>query len=555
MSSIELGAVVVDALRGAGVTDVVLAPGSRSAALALAADRADRAGDLRLHVRIDERVAGFTALGLAKASGRPVAVVTTSGTAVANLGPAAMEATAAGVPLLFVTADRPAHLVGTGANQCGDQAGAFGPAALAVIRLSSESGSAAAWAAGVHRALAVASGARTRQPGAVQLNIEFAEPLVGELPAPREFAFEIAESSGHRVAELDARRTVVLVGDATPEVGAEARALAEVSGAPLLAEPSSNARAGANAVADYRLRLADLGPRIERVIVFGHPTLSRPVSRLLARDDVELVVVTDRATWPDPGHRAALVADRVLLAPQDASWLGEWTNRSLDPEAASEAPARVIALRAATPSSASAIEQARLPSAFVGVERSETLTQTVLAATVLAALGPGDDLVLGASSIIRAADLAPVAERPPRIFANRGLAGIDGTVATATGIALATGRPTTVLLGDLTAQHDLGGLVRPPSEPWPRLRVVVADDGGGSIFRTLEQGAPEYAASFERVFGTPQGLDLAAVAAAMGWRTTVVETAAELTAALEGEAGFVVAKLVPRLGLLRKRWP
>jgi 2-succinyl-5-enolpyruvyl-6-hydroxy-3-cyclohexene-1-carboxylate synthase len=515
VSSIELGAVVVDALRGAGVTDVVLAPGSRSAALALAADRADGAGELRLHVRIDERVAGFTALGLAKASGRPVAVITTSGTAVANLGPAVMEATAAGIPLLLITADRPEYLVGTGANQCGDQAGAFGPAALAVVRLSSESGAAAAWAAGVHRALAVASGARTRQPGAVQLNIEFAEPLVGELSAPREIAFEVAESSGQRVVELDARRTVVLVGDATPEAGAEARALAEVSGAPLLAEPSSNARSGANAVADYRLRLADLGPRIERVIVFGHPTLSRPVSRLLARDDVELVVVTDRATWPDPGHRATLVADRVLLADQDPSWLGEWMDRSMG-LAASEARARV--------------------------ERSG-LTQEAVAAAVLAALGPGDDLVLGASSIIRAADLAPIAERPPRVFANRGLAGIDGTVATATGIALATGRPTTVLLGDLTAQHDLGALVRPPSEPWPRLRVVVADDGGGSIFHGLEQGAPEYEASFERVFGTPQAVDLAAVASALGWRAVRVSGEAQLGAALSGDAEFIVVSL------------
>ena len=513
MSSIELGAVVVDAVRGAGVTDVVLAPGSRSAALALAADRADRAGELRLHVRIDERVAGFTALGLAKASGRPVAVITTSGTAVANLGPAAMEATAAGVPLLLITADRPEYLVGTGANQCGDQAGAFGPAALAVVRLSSESGGAAAWAAGVQRALAVAAGARTRQPGAVQLNIEFAEPLVGELPPSRKIAFEVAESAGHRVAELDARRTVVLVGDATPESGAEARALAEVSGAPLLAEPSSNARSGANAVADYRLRLADLGGRIQRVIVFGHPTLSRPVSRLLARDDVELVVVTDRATWPDPGHRATLVADRVLLADQDPSWLGEWTPFDTGVRSAH------------------------------GPAQGATITQETVAAAVLAALGPGDDLVLGASSIIRAADLAPIAERPPRVFANRGLAGIDGTVATATGIALATGRPTTVLLGDLTAQHDLGALVRPPSEPWPRLRVVVADDGGGSIFHGLEQGAPEYEASFERVFGTPQAVDLAAVASALGWTIARVADGVGLAEALAGDAEFIVASL------------
>ncbi|MFT3887596.1 MAG: 2-succinyl-5-enolpyruvyl-6-hydroxy-3-cyclohexene-1-carboxylic-acid synthase [Arachnia sp.] len=505
MSSVSLGSAVIDALIGGGVTDVVLAPGSRSAPLALAADRADRAGRLRLHVRIDERVAAFTALGLAKASGRPVAVITTSGTAVANLAPAAMEATAAGVPLLLVTADRPAHLVGTGANQCGDQAGAFGPAALAVVRLSSESGDVAAWAAGTHRALAVASGVRTREPGAAQLNVELAEPLVGPLPEPRVSATVVSASAGHRVVELDARRTVVLAGDAPPEVGAEARALAEVSGAPLLAEPSSNARAGAHAVADYRLRLADLAHRIERVVVFGHPTLSRPVSWLLARDDVEIVVVSGRATWPDPGHRAAVVADRVLLADQDPAWLDQWRSTPAPPPPG--------------------------------------LTREAIAATVLAALGPGDDLVLGASSIIRAADLAPVADRPPRVFANRGLAGIDGTIATATGVALAGGRPTTVLLGDLTAQHDLGALVRPPSEPWPSLRVVVADDGGGSIFRTLEQGAPEYAASFDRVFLTPQGVDLAAVATALGWRAARVGTVEGLAEALAGDAEFIVANV------------
>lgn len=506
MSSIELGSTIIDALVGAGVSDVVLAPGSRSAALALAVHRADSQGRLRLHVRVDERVVAFTALGLAKEAGRPVAVVTTSGTAVGNLVPAAMEATAAGIPLLLITADRPAHFVGTGASQTGDQLGGLGPASLAVVRLSSESGGPAAWAAGVQRAVATASGVRTRQPGAVQLNVEFDLPLVGELPAPRQWQLRIAASGGHSVVELDARRSVVLAGDATPAVGAEARALAELSGAPLLAEPSSNARAGTNAIPGYRIVADRLAGRIERVIVFGHPTLSRPQLALLGRDDIEIVAVSDQARWNDPGHRVSIVADRVLLADQEPGWLAAWKNAD-------------------------------------GASAPRPWSGRAVADAVVDSLCGSDDLVIGSSSIIRAADLSPIHPDPPRVFVNRGLAGIDGTIATATGIALAGGRRATVLLGDLTTQHDLGALVRPPSEPWPRLRVVVADDGGGSIFRRLEQGAREYADSFDRVFLTPQGLDLAAVASALGWEAVRVGSVDELQRALAGSAEFIVAAL------------
>lgn len=512
MSSIHLGSTIIDALISMGTRDVVLAPGSRSAALALAADRADRAGVLRLHVRVDERVAAFTALGLAKAGQRPVAVITTSGTAVANLAPAAMEARNSGIPLVFVTADRPAHFVGTGASQTADQLGALGPSALGVIRLSSESGDAAAWAAGVHRAVVLAAGHRTRQPGPVQLNAEFAAPLVGELPAPAEWPLLVSPSQpgvAHRAERP--LRTVVLAGDAPPEMGAEARRVAEAAGAPLLAEPTSNARGGGCAIAGYRDLLGTLGAEIERVVVFGHPTLSRPVTALLSRPDVELIIVSPTAAWPDPGHRAVVVADAVEVPEQDEAWLARW--RAAD-------------------------------AATVG----EGFTQRHVAQAVLGSLDGGHDLVLGSSSIIRAADALPVADDSPRLFANRGVAGIDGTIATATGIALADARPTTVLIGDLTAQHDLGALVRPTLEPWPGLRVVVADDDGGSIFHTLEQGAPDYADSFERVFGTPQGLDLVAVAAAMGWRAVRVATAEELGDALRSDADFIVAT-VTRPGL------
>ncbi|MHA7861101.1 2-succinyl-5-enolpyruvyl-6-hydroxy-3-cyclohexene-1-carboxylic-acid synthase [Tessaracoccus sp. Y36] len=509
MSSIRLGSTIVDSLLSMGVRDVVLAPGSRSAALALAVERADRAGVLRLHVRIDERVASFTALGLAKAGQRPVVVMTTSGTAVANLAPAAMEARAAGIPLVFITADRPAHFVGTGASQTADQAGALGPAALGVVRLSSESGDEAAWAAGVHRAVVLAAGYRTRRPGPVQLNVEFAAPVVGPLPAPGQWPLLVSPSLPGQVYRVEAGlRTVVLAGDAPPDVGAEARRVAETAGAPLFAEPSSNARGGGCAIAGYRDLLGTLGAEIERVVVFGHPTLSRPVVALMARADVELIVVTSAADWTDPGHRAVVIADSVAIPEQEESWLARW--RAAD-------------------------------AAGVG----EGFTQRHVASAVLAALDGGHDLMLGSSSIIRAADVLPVGDDAPRVYANRGVAGIDGTIATATGIALADHRPTTVLVGDLTVQHDLGALVRPTLEPWPGLRVVVADDDGGSIFHTLEQGAPDYADSFERVFGTPQGVDLVAVATAMGWRAVRVADQPSLEEALASDAEFIVAG-VPR---------
>ncbi|MDO5736572.1 MAG: 2-succinyl-5-enolpyruvyl-6-hydroxy-3-cyclohexene-1-carboxylic-acid synthase [Propionibacteriaceae bacterium] len=500
MNSPLLGATIVTALTACGVTDVVLAPGSRNAALALALHHADARGHLRLHVRVDERVAAFTALGLAKGSGRVVAVVTTSGSAVGNLAPAAMEARAAGVGLLLITADRPAEAIGTGANQTGEQVGAFGPAAVATVRVSSLSGDVASWGAAVQRACVAAAGLRTRRPGPVHLNAEFSPPLVGPVPDAPFVAAETHGSDGVAVYEVaDAENTVVLVGDAGWSAGVEARALAELAGLPLLAEPSSNARTGECAIAHYRLLIdSPLGQRIRRVVCFGHPTLSRPVTALLSRADVEVIVVAERAEWGDVGSRATAVVDRVLLPDGDPDWLARWQDADRN----------------------------------VATRRVHGWDGHAVASAVVASVGPDDALFLGSSQSIRDADLAPVNQRPARVWANRGLAGIDGTLSTATGVALATGAPTTVLLGDLTLQHDMGALVAAPLEPGCDIRVVVVDDDGGAIFSTLEQGGPDYDGAFERVFGTPQGIDLAAVATALGWRVTTVTDVESLRAGL-----------------------
>ncbi|MDO5067070.1 MAG: 2-succinyl-5-enolpyruvyl-6-hydroxy-3-cyclohexene-1-carboxylic-acid synthase [Propionibacteriaceae bacterium] len=510
MTSPLLGVVAVEAMLAAGVEHVLLSPGSRNAPLSLALHAAETAGLLRLHVRIDERVAGFTALGIAKASRAPVAVVTTSGTAVGNLLPAAMEARASGVPLLLVTADRPAHAVGTGANQTCNQVGLFGPAVLETVRISSASGGERAWRHQLTRAAVIATGVRSRQPGPVHVNIEFDLPLVDatvRAPAWQPRSPEVAPSSGVVVHEVTTvTRTVVLAGDAPPEVGAEARALAELAGVPLLAEPSSNARTGA-AIPRYREQLARLAQEIERVVVFGHPTLSRPVSALLSREDVEVIVVAQRADWVDPGHVARHVVDRVVLPPGDPQWLAQWDHGAAEP-------------RGFTPED--------------------------IAAAVVQAARPGENLVLGASSSIRHADLAPVSQHPATCYANRGLAGIDGTLATATGIALATGAPTTVLLGDLTLQHDLGALVLPPGEPEVNLRVVLVDDNGGSIFETLEQGAGEFKEAFDRVFRAPQCINSAQIAASFGWKADEVRSLSALLGLLDDTIrGRELLRLVP----------
>ncbi len=507
-SATRCARVVVAELIGAGVREVVLAPGSRSAPLAYELFEADKIGLLRLHVRLDERTAGFLALGLAKASAEPAAVVTTSGTAAANLHPAVLEAWHAGVPLLALTADRPRTMTFTGANQTTDQTGLFGRHVRAEATLTDQSGTDAWWQFEVGRLLAAATGSRTSQPGPVHLNLAFTEPLVPEVePPPSAHELVVAARPYQpQPMRLDAGpQTVVVVGDLPPTRGRAVAEQAQAAGVPLLAEPSSNARRGATAIGTYRLLLrSSLAEDVERVVLFGHPTVSRPVNRLLGRPDVELVVVAEAAGWPDPGLNAHHVVDAVELAGGDDDWLRRWR------EADGSVRAELDALLAGQPH----------------------LTGPALAAGLWSELAEKDTLVSGSSSPIRDLDLAAIEPRPPAVFANRGLAGIDGTVSTAVGVALAVERPVHALLGDLTFLHDLTGLVLGRQEPRPDLRIVVADDDGGSLFATLEQGHPTWSRSFERIFGTPHGTDLLAAAAALGADTRRVETVAELRGVL-----------------------
>lgn len=497
---------VVSQLLAQGVSDVVLAPGSRSAPLALVLEATARAGGLRLHVRIDERGAGFLALGLAKASGRPVPVVTTSGTAVGNLMPAVMEAHHSAIPLLVISADRPSWLVGFGANQTTAQADLFDGFVGYSAQVDAHA-PVAAQRAQVARAVLFAQGATGGRPGPAHLNVALPEPLVAG-PVASASAGEpvVAQiiAAADPVVLNDQIPTVVLCGDADPVTGAAAVRLAEQAGLPLIAEPSSNARRGQQAIATGRLLLAQpLGLQIRRVVVFGRPTLSRPVNALLGRDGVDVVVVGSRSDFVDPGLRAHLVAAAVTLPAGDPAWLEAWR------QADREQSRRVQELTSGTPE----------------------LTGPQLARLVVDAT-QGQILCLGNSHPIRDADLAPVGSQPAVVYANRGLSGIDGTLSTAIGVALASLAEATLLCGDLSFVHDATALAIGPGEPRPRLRIVVADDNGGSIFAALEYGGEEYAQSFERVFATPLGLDLVAVAHSYGVSARRVHTTAQVAAAL-----------------------
>lgn len=521
-------------LVGLGLRDVVVSPGSRSQALALAAAALERRGVVRLHVRIDERVGGFTALGLAIETGLPVAVIVTSGTAVAELHPAVLEAHHAGVPLLLLTADRPAELRGTGSNQTTVQPGLFGAAVRTVVDVPAPSTADEDIEDLAQQVWTAAAG--LRQP--VQVNLAYREPLsdaVGDLEPTGELCV-LPAVPVESLLVGPGPRTVVIAGD---RAGEAAEAFARALDAPLLAEVSSGARFGPQLVGAYRALLddTDFGGRVERAVVFGHPTLSRQVPRLLARDDVETVLVgPPGGEWFDPtGGRARRVAAvQATAADPDRSWRGGWvaaSRRLL--EQTDDLP------YAGRPDEPGARERRDHQRAELAALRAP-VTRRALVDAVWRATWPHDRLVLGASRLIREADQSVPGKRI-RVIANRGLAGIDGTVSTATGVALGVQEEdragtTRVLLGDLALLHDAGSLLRTPGEPAPRLQVIVGDDGGGTLFDSLEVAGTADAADFERVLRTPRPVDWAALAAAYGWVHERVETRGDLDRVLTSPA-------------------
>jgi 2-succinyl-5-enolpyruvyl-6-hydroxy-3-cyclohexene-1-carboxylate synthase len=561
-------AVFTDELMRCGVREAVLAPGSRSAPLALEFFSRAAAGGLRLHVRIDERSASFLALGLAKASGQPVVLVCTSGTAAAHFHAAVIEASEAGIPLIVLTADRPPELRGTGASQTIDQLKLYGSA----VRWFSEAGvpevragMTAYWRSLACRAWAQASGAAGGFPGPVHVNVPLREPLVpaagadgagggpgGGWPEPLDGRpggaawtsfgpVGPAAAGGAGAAgglELDwTERGVVVCGDGDYPA-APLLALAEQAGWPVLAEPSSSARQGPNALSAYPFLLEASGftavHRPDVIISAGRPGLSRGQLAFLRGGPGgpgavtrHIVVAQGPGHWADAGRSATEVAASIQLRGGTGAgdWLASWRRADATVRTAVDA---VLAR---------------------GDGDGDGLAEPALARELAAALPDGGLLWAASSLPVRDLDQQMRPRPGLRVLASRGTSGIDGLVSAATGAALAHqaagGGPAAALLGDLAFLHDAPGLMLGPAEPRPDLCLVVVNNNGGGIFSTLEQAA--LTGPFERVFGTPHGADLAALCAAAGLPYTRLTRLADLPSLLVGTGVRVVEARTDRV--------
>ena len=548
-----------------GLRHLVVSPGSRSQALALAAMAyEDNEGvPFRVHVSIDERSAGFFALGLAAESGVPAALLCTSGSAVGHYLPAVMEAHHSGVGLVVITADRPEELLGVGANQTTDQPGIFGPFTRVVFdvgapeaaRGEAEQASEAQQARETaRRAVEEAAGMTGFRPGPVQINVAFREPLSSPHPViavdnPRELE-PWSSSMLHEPQALmldPAPGTVVIAGHGA---GAKAEALARDLGAPLFAEVHSGAHFGPHLVVCYRDLLATPPAEISRVVCVGRPTLSREVWALVSRTDVDQVVWQQREPEPTNPSGVAVVADVVPVStPVDdktaRAWSGPWVmaSRALLEEQATE-------LDAPPPNwEANVSDDMATRSGFAKQELAvfkRPITRRSIAQGVWEATWPHDRLVVASSRMIRELDNVAPGKNIP-VLSTRGLSGIDGQIAFSRGVSAGISHPGTgtvrVILGDIAFLHDVGSLLRDVGEEhWGRVHLFVVADGGGSIFDTLEAKNTSDPEHFERVLFTPVQAQVPALAQAYGWEYMELSQFGQMPEALAHTASHLIVE-------------
>jgi len=553
---------MVDEFLRCGVTDAVLSPGSRSTALAIALADAEARGEIMLHVRLDERTAGYFAVGIAKVTGVPTLVVTTSGTAAVNLHPAVVEADQSGVPLIALTADRPPQLRGVGANQTIAQTTLFGRdvrLAIDMATASRQDGNVRYWRSTVARVVAASTDAM--RPGPVHVNVPFVEPLVPT--GDGEWIEDLDGRADGRPWTADARlvggmstplddvldalladqkvptRGIVVIGDHDDTEAVElVDELSDALGWPVIAEPSGNGAGCTTALSHGPLLLADQGfadAHIPDVVVtIGRVGLNRSVLHMIGRASLH-VAVDAHPEWSDPTRTADVVVASVPLPPTEAdhdpAWLEAWQRADVLAAAATE-----TALFSA----------------------DDSLTGMHVARITATAVPDGGLLFIGASWPIRhVGSFAANTVQDAVIMANRGTSGIDGCVSTAWGAAGALqrngGAGALVLVGDHTFLYDSNALLAPAEEERPDLVIVVSDNDGGGIFSSLEQGAPEHAEHFERVFGVPLSIDIPALCASMGISAVVATTSSELTAAIDDAVGTGGVRVVVARTCSRER--
>lgn len=541
--------VVVDELIRNGMREAVLCPGSRSTPLAFALADAESAGRIALHVRVDERSAAFLALGLSAASDAPVAVVCTSGSAVANFHPAAVEARFNHRRVVFLTANRPPEMEGVGAQQTIVQRGIFAHDVVSELvmtpagpEINSEEDS-LGWNAHWRSALCRIMTQSAISAGPIHIDVPFREPLVPptESPAvsPAVLPLLPAPWQGRRDGQpwtqyvpnytLDlSRRTVVIAGQGSWEIPA-------LAGVPTFCEPGGRTLGTIFNPLTPPALMSNSFTAPEQVVVVGKPTLHRSVTRLLADPSLTQIVVTAATSpteWADVSGNATIAATsltRTGECPQQ--WLAACAE--VDGAARSHVLEVVAELRAEETASSAAPTTSSVSSVSAECAPVELPcgVDVVYAVGEVVAADPRMLLFVGSSNPVRDISLTHP-ELGPRCWVNRGASGIDGNISTASGLALHHSGPVIAFLGDLAAVHDSGGLLIPTLETAPRnLTIVVANDDGGGIFATLEQGAPAYATQFERLFGVPHGVNFASLAA--GWGVEYRQcTVAELPTAI-----------------------
>lgn len=548
-----LASAFAEELARCGLRHAVLSPGSRSTPLALALWRQ---AEIETTVILDERSAAFFALGAAQASGAPVAILCTSGTAAANFHPAICEADHAGVPLLALTADRPPELRGIGAGQAIDQLKLYGSA----VRWFCEVGTHEADDDGLlhYRSTACRAFAASRgepRPGPVHLNFAFREPLAplpergavtasdplalegrGEHPLtvatpidlePSQFLLD--EVAGH-IAEADIG--VIVAGrQLDPELREPLADLARVAGFPILAEPTSQLRCGphdrSHVVTAYDLLLRDERFRAnaspDLVLRFGEMPTSKPLRSWLAQSGADQIVVDPLGDWNEPTRRAAalLRADPTELAAGWAARLGE------------ERPAPAMWLQA---------ERAAREAIEAELNGTDALTEPGLQLALGAAYGDGELVYTASSMPIRDQEaFLPTTNADTAFLCNRGANGIDGLISSGIGAAHASGKPTTILTGDLGLLHDIGGLAALSDVSTP-VRIVVIDNDGGGIFHFLPQQQSLGSEEFEALLGTPRGVDVARAAALFDLPHRRLDSLSEIPDALAAGTGLIEVK-------------
>lgn len=504
----DLARAIVQSCLDAGVENVVIAPGSRNAPLSWAFAQAEKAGRLKIQVRIDERDAGFLALGIAKVTKKPVPVVVTSGSAVANLMPAIVEAFHSAVPVVVLSADRPESARGKSVPQTINQFGMFGTFVKSQIDVKAQP-------ANFTDAGQVLAASISGRPGPVQINVQFELPL---MPAANDLEWQPTANVKRDIEEaviekkelkVPARGVFVIGDNADSKAIIEIDELSQSLGWPIIWEPTANAHMTVNAISHGVVLLqSGIAPKVDVVVTFGTVGLSRAILGFLKSAPMHFAIHSSIAgtDLPDPVSSAKEIFESVpnLETKVEPEWLSQW--QTLDQKVSA------------------VVSTALAP---------DTLTGPSAAKLVWDEVADDDQLFVAASWPVRHLESYASKRNGSHVVGNRGTNGIDGLISTAIGIGIGSKKRTVLLMGDIAFLHDLGGLNLGEGQEQPNLTVVVLDNNGSGIFSQLEQGADEYKEHYEKVFGTPHGKDLWVIAESLGIPAKQVTTKTELKFAME----------------------